>query len=89
MTQSLRSLFWGSLFLKLILALIVPLALDEYYYFLWGNQLSLSYYDHPPLVGWLMFFSQPLKHLAEGGHSLAFYSLGSFESFILAQTFKN
>jgi 4-amino-4-deoxy-L-arabinose transferase-like glycosyltransferase len=26
---------------------------DEAYYWLWGQHLSLSYYDHPPLTAWM------------------------------------
>lgn len=55
-----------SLIAKLMLALIVPLALDEYYYFLWGQQISLSYFDHPPMTGWLMILAQKLRFLGEG-----------------------
>ncbi len=28
---------------------------DEAYYWVWSQRLGLSYYDHPPLVGWLMW----------------------------------
>jgi 4-amino-4-deoxy-L-arabinose transferase-like glycosyltransferase len=28
---------------------------DEAYYWVWSQRLALSYYDHPPLVGWLMW----------------------------------
>ena len=38
-----------------------PLA-DEPYYWLWGRHLALSYYDHPPLQGWL----QGLSYLVFG-----------------------
>jgi 4-amino-4-deoxy-L-arabinose transferase-like glycosyltransferase len=51
---------------KILLCLVVPLSMDEYYYFLWGNQLSLSYFDHPPMIGWLMWLSQPLAHIHPG-----------------------
>ena len=30
---------------------------DETYYWLWGRHLALSYYDHPPLQGWLQGLS--------------------------------
>src|SRR5688572_8479917 len=35
---------------------------DETYYWMWGRHLSLSYYDHPPLQGWL----QGLSYLVFG-----------------------
>jgi len=28
---------------------------DEAYYWVWSQRLQLSYYDHPPLVAWLMW----------------------------------
>lgn len=66
MTLNLRNLLVTSLFLKAIVALILPLTLDEYYYYIWGQYPSLSYFDHPPMVGWLMVLSQPLRLLWEG-----------------------
>ncbi len=30
---------------------------DEAYYWLWGQHLALSYYDHPPLQAWLLGLS--------------------------------
>jgi 4-amino-4-deoxy-L-arabinose transferase-like glycosyltransferase len=39
----LRSIFW----------LFAPPNPDEAYYWLWGQHLDFSYYDHPPLQSWL------------------------------------
>jgi 4-amino-4-deoxy-L-arabinose transferase-like glycosyltransferase len=33
---------------------IIELSLDEAYYWVWSDHLDLSYYDHPPLVAWLI-----------------------------------
>lgn len=66
MTSPIRKFFIASFLTKLTLALILPITLDEYYYFLWGQFPSLSYFDHPPFVGWLMILSQPLGNFAEG-----------------------
>ena len=33
----------------------ISLLPDEAYYWVWSQRLELSYYDHPPLVGWLMW----------------------------------
>ena len=53
-----RRLFWGllaaTLAVKLVLAAAVPVLGDEAYFFLWGAHPALGYYDHPPLVGWLL-----------------------------------
>lgn len=37
---------------RLIVAATAELADDEAYYRLWGLAPALSYYDHPPMVGW-------------------------------------
>ncbi|MEO0539766.1 MAG: glycosyltransferase family 39 protein [Cyanobacteria bacterium P01_A01_bin.105] len=39
--------------LRLAYALIAFPNPDEAYYWLWGQQLDWSYYDHPPLHGWI------------------------------------
>lgn len=46
--------------LHLILALSVGLSPDEAHYALYAWHLDWSYYDHPPLVGWLQW---PFVHL--------------------------
>ena len=38
-----------------------PLTFDEAYYWMWGQHLSWSYFDHPPLDGWL----QALRDLCD------------------------
>ena len=47
-----RALALGFLALKLLLLVASRPFMDETYYWLWGQHLSLSYFDHPPLVGW-------------------------------------
>ena len=37
-----------------------PPTADEAYYWLWGQHLDWSYYDHPPLSAWLERFSAEL-----------------------------
>ncbi|HEA47480.1 MAG TPA: glycosyltransferase family 39 protein [bacterium] len=53
------------LFLILLLSFIIfrlfyikrfNLSPDEAYYWCWSQNLSLSYYDHPPMVAYLIFF---------------------------------
>ena len=39
--------------LRALVTVFAPPVLDEPYYWLWGRHLALSYYDHPPLQGWL------------------------------------
>jgi len=53
-----RRLFWvllaATLAIKLVLAAAVPVLGDEAYFILWGANPALGYYDHPPLVGWIL-----------------------------------
>src|SRR6185295_4043644 len=39
--------------LKLWFGIAVTPMGDEAYYWMWGQHLSWSYFDHPPLDGWL------------------------------------
>jgi len=51
--------FWGtvvvSLGVKLFFAATLPLLGDEAYFVTWGMFPALGYYDHPPLVGWMLY----------------------------------
>jgi 4-amino-4-deoxy-L-arabinose transferase-like glycosyltransferase len=46
--------------LKLAFAVVAAPFADEPYYWLWGRHFALSYYDHPPLQGWLQGVSYAL-----------------------------
>ncbi len=46
--------------IKLILAAWLPLSPDEAYYWVWGQHLQLSYYDHPPMVALLMAMGEAI-----------------------------
>ena len=37
-----------------------PLHDDELYYWCWSKELQLSYFDHPPLLGWLEWLGMQL-----------------------------
>lgn len=43
-----------SLVAKLALAYFIPVFADEAYYYIWSLRPQLSYFDHPPLVSWLI-----------------------------------
>jgi len=43
---------------KLLLVVLVPVTGDEAYFYLWGENPALTFYDHPPLTGWLLTLSQ-------------------------------
>ena len=40
--------------IKLFLAAVLPIRYDEWYYVQWGSHLSATYYDHPPMIGWVL-----------------------------------
>jgi hypothetical protein len=43
---------------KIILAAVLPLSSDEAYYWVWSQKLDWSYFDHPGMVAWMMWFGQ-------------------------------
>jgi len=57
-SMTLNSLFkftlLGTLAIKLVLAGIMPMSGDEAYFIVWAKHLDFGYYDHPPMVGWLL-----------------------------------
>jgi 4-amino-4-deoxy-L-arabinose transferase-like glycosyltransferase len=53
--KSLARVWWSALAIKCVLAALVPLSNDEAYYWVWGHNLQWSYFDHPPMVGWLFY----------------------------------
>jgi len=63
--MSLRNITLGFIALYSLLALLhawsLPFSADEAHYALYGSFLDWSYFDHPPMVGWLqsiaLFFS--------------------------------
>jgi len=44
------------------LAAALPLTADEAYFVLWGRAPDLGFYDHPPMVGWML---APLVSISE------------------------
>lgn len=48
---------------KLVLSAILPMSLDESYYWVWSKNLQLSYFDHPAMIAWLFKLGQPLELL--------------------------
>ncbi len=52
-----RALLYYLLFLlafRIFLAAVVPMTTDEAYHIEWARHLDWCYYDHPPMVAWLM-----------------------------------
>lgn len=44
----------GTLLFRLWLSAALPVTADEAYFVLWGRHPDLGYYDHPPMIGWLL-----------------------------------
>ena len=40
--------------LRAVMAAVLPLSADEAYYWLWSKRLAMGYYDHPPMIAWLI-----------------------------------
>lgn len=72
---------------RLFTAASFELALDEGYYWVWAQHPSLSYYDHPPMVAWLIALTTLLGDselavrlgaaLGSAAASLLIYRLGT------------
>lgn len=60
------------LFCKLFILALVPLTGDEAYFIKWATHLSSGYYDHPPMVGWLIWLMSFVND------SIIFFRLFSF-----------
>ena len=39
---------------RLIISIALPITGDEAYFVLWGKNLDYGYYDHTPIVGWIL-----------------------------------
>lgn len=42
--------------LRMVLAATLPLVADEAYYWEWSRYLAFGYFDHPPVIAWLVAF---------------------------------
>jgi 4-amino-4-deoxy-L-arabinose transferase-like glycosyltransferase len=55
LTQRLWALLAFGLLLHLVFGSLLTLSVDEAHYALYADKLALSYFDHPPLVGWVQW----------------------------------
>lgn len=57
----MKELGWFGLFVGIGLCIIGTTELfgDEAYYWLWSRHLAWGYFDHPPLIAWLISLSTP------------------------------
>lgn len=46
--------------LRLLLAASFPLVADEAYYWEWSRHLAFGYFDHPPIIAWLIAYGTAL-----------------------------
>lgn len=44
----------ATLAIKLVLAYTLPMSGDEAYFIVWAKHPDFGYYDHPPMVGWIL-----------------------------------
>lgn len=61
--MSFKRIFLISLIVKLVVAALFPLSFDEAYYWVWSHHLQLSYFDHPPMVAWLLWLGHGLENI--------------------------
>ena len=54
MSRWAAAVFLASVCFNFFYNATLPLHFDEAYYWIWSNHLQLSYFDHPPMIGWLI-----------------------------------
>ena len=69
--------------LRLLLAPLVGLGVDEAHYLLYALNLDLSYFDHPPLVGWIQYIFISVFGDEEFGARVAAILIGFFTSIFI------
>ncbi len=47
---------------KIGLWIFVPLLADEAYFIEWGQRFDFGYYDHTPMVGWIVALMKPIAN---------------------------
>lgn len=50
-------------FVLCLFAYMLPVTQDEAYYYAWSNALSLGYFDHPPMISWMIWVGRHLGWL--------------------------
>jgi len=69
--------------LRLTLAPFVGLGVDEAHYVLYALNLDLSYFDHPPLVGWVQYVFTSIFGSGEFGARVAAIIIGFVTSIFI------
>lgn len=64
MAKHYLKIFLGAIVIKMLLAWLVPITSDEAYWYALGQRLYANYYDHPPMICWIVFlFSKLGAHI--------------------------
>jgi hypothetical protein len=79
--------------IRILISLSIGLGFDETHYALYAHYLDWSYYDHPPLVGWIHWPFQQLfgySDFVTRLPAILIFSLASYQCYLfLLSTFKN
>jgi len=71
---------WTSFFIaKIVAAFFLPPIDDEAYYWVWGRNAALGYFDHPGMIGWMN-----LLGLAPGFFRIPFIAISQLSVLVLA-----
>jgi len=82
--RPLLILILGSALVRSFLAAFVELGNDEAYYVMYARYPALSYFDHPPMVGWIMqLFTGGLTFRAEFFVRLGAIVIGSVNTILV------
>lgn len=76
----------GATLARMPLAAHLELSPDEAYYWLWSKRLAMSYFDHPPMVAWMIALSTKLFGNGELAVRLPALLCGATVIFALAVT---
>lgn len=49
-----KFVFLATLAIKFVLAWVFPMSGDEAYFIVWAKHPDFGFYDHPPMVGWIL-----------------------------------
>lgn len=71
---------------RILLGAIVPLFPDEAYYWAWSQRLAFGYFDHPPVIAWLIAGGTALLGDTNIGVRLLPILMGSVATVALAAT---
>ncbi len=79
----LAFLLIGISIFRLFYIQLIELAPDEAYYWTWAKHLQWGYYDHPPLVAFIIWIFTNLAGDTELGVRLGWVIIGTFLTFLL------